>query len=128
DTTAVGYVFMPDPLTTANVKYGAPYIDNNDSPVPELDNERKLAQFPVTIEGDSMYLSTKYVRIADLGAPVTQPTYSKNGVFLFSRSEAGFEDVNAFYHINAFQEYIQRLGFTNLATYQIPVDAHGLTS
>lgn len=128
DTTAMGYIFLPDPLSTAKVNYGSPYIDNKDSAVFELDMERKIGTLKVTVEEDSMYLESQYVKIMDLDNPFTIPTYSKNGTFFYSRSEPGFEDVNAYFHINAYQDYIQKLGFTNLATYQLKVDAHGMTA
>lgn len=128
DTTAIGYIFLPDPLSTAKVNYGTPYIDNKDSAVFELDMQRKIGTLKVTVEDDSMYLESPYIKIADLDDPFTITSYSKNGTFFYSRSEPGFEDVNAFFHLNTFQEYIQKLGFTNLATYQLKVDAHGMTA
>lgn len=49
------------------------------------------------------------------------------GELLFDRTADGFEDVNAYFHIDRNQRYLQSLGFRDLraiARYAVPVDAH----
>ena len=119
-------IFLPDPLTTANVTYGTPYIDNNDTDVAELLDQIVSDSMTVTFENDTFKLESPYVKITEHSFPDVQPAVSTTPDFSFTRSQDGFEDVNAFYHINVFQNYIQSLGFDSLVNYQIHVDVHGL--
>lgn len=118
-------VFLPDPLTTAHVVYGAPYKDYNDSDVVELNAQRKTVAMNVNLVNDTFYLESPYVRIRDFSEPIVQPVYSVTPNFYFTRSQNGFEDVNAYYHINVMQKHVQSLGFSDVANYQIHVDTHG---
>jgi hypothetical protein len=43
-----------------------------------------------------------------------------------NRNHAGFEEVNIFYHLNSYREFLDSLGFGDLADYQLKVDAHGM--
>lgn len=125
DSIIQAYVFLPDPLTTAGVTYGAPYIDNNNGDVTELNAQRTIVNLKVDFTNDTFRLKSPYAIIADLSSPSVSPVFSKTTPdFLFTRSESGFEDVNAFYHITTFQEYVQSLGFNNLANYPILIDTH----
>ncbi|MCF8278719.1 MAG: T9SS type A sorting domain-containing protein [Flavobacteriales bacterium] len=126
DSTVTLWVFNPDPLTSANQAYGAPYADNSDQDVLELNAERIPAQSKLTFQDDIFYLKSDFVSIEEFSFPDVAPVTSSSPEFNYTRAEAGFEDVNAFYHINYFQQYIQSLGFTNLVNYQIWVDTHAL--
>ena len=42
DTIVEGTIFNPDPLTTAGVTYGAPYIDDSDNDYFEINQEIEL--------------------------------------------------------------------------------------
>jgi hypothetical protein len=61
----VGYVFDPDPLTTAGVEYGPPYVNANDADIHELNAqrvERPLRE--ISLSSDGRYLlDGPYVRI-----------------------------------------------------------------
>ena len=132
DSLVRAKVFLPDPLTTANRNYGTPYKDFSDSAVAELDFQRKdvmiTAQYDKSPSGkDSFYLMSPYVQIVDNQAPYTGLTWRSTPLFDFNRHQPGFEDVNAFYHINIHQKHIQSLGITNLGNYKMQVDAHGGT-
>ena len=126
DSLVSASVFMPDPLTTAGVTYGSPYIDSSDSDVSELNAERVNVNITVDFTNDTFRLISPYVKIRELSSPSTTETYSTSPSFNYTRSQQEFEDVNAYYHINVFQQYMQSLGFTNLVNYQIGVDAHAL--
>jgi hypothetical protein len=127
DSLATGYVFYPDPLTSAQRPYGAPYADFNDSAVPALDYERVPMPMRVQWDGDSFYLSGPYIRIVDISPPYTIQPASKGGIFNYSRHDKRFEAVNAYFHINNYQKHIKDLGFSTLGSSQLPVDVHALS-
>jgi hypothetical protein len=126
DSIVTVWVFNPDPLTTVNQNYGAPYSDQNDIDVLQLNAERIMTQALATFENDTFFLRNEYVSIEEFSLPIAEPVFSLTPEFNFTRSESGFEDVNAFYHISYFQVYIQSLGFTNIVDYPIAVDVHAL--
>lgn len=126
DSVATLWVFNPDPLTTAGQNYGAPYADSFDQDILELNAERVPVQMAVKFEDGTFSLSSDFVEIKDFSPPSTAPVTTTIPEFNYTRSESGFEDVNAYYHINHFQNYIQSLGFTNIVNYQIAVDVHAL--
>ena len=126
DSTIVAGVFLPNPLVSAGVFYGSPYTDDENGDVQQLNAE--IVQLPIGVkyENGVFSLESPWVKITEHSAPVTIPATSSIPEFIYTRSQAEFEDVNAFYHINKYQLYIQSLGFTNLVNYQIQVDAHAL--
>jgi hypothetical protein len=126
DSIITMWVFNPDPLSSANQTYGVPYSDAFDMDVLELNAEREMVQAPVTFENDTFFLRNDYVAIKEFSLPSIEPAYSLTSEFNFTRAEPGFEDVNAFYHITAFQAHIQTLGFSNIVDYPIEVDVHAL--
>jgi len=71
-------------------------------------------------------LSGSNVVISDLESPtnaVVDPAQS----LLFDRSQGQFEAVNAWYHIDRAQKYLQSLGYTGsrrLVDYAVPLDPH----
>lgn len=125
DTTGKGLVFIPDPLTKANVTYGGSYIDNNDADVTVLNQQRDTVTLKnLTYSNGTFMLDGPYVKITEFESPTVQPVTTSNGNFFYGRAASGFEDVNAYYHIDTMQRYIQSLGFSNLANFQILVDTH----
>ena len=119
-------VFLPDPLTTAGVTYGAPYIDDSDNDVSQLNAQRVAVNIKVDYTNDTFRLQGPYAIITECSTPTIPPVFYKTTPnFIYTRSQSGFEDVNAYYHITSFQDYIQGLGFTNLGN-QIWVDTHAL--
>lgn len=127
DTIAYGYIFEPDPLTTAQVNYGSPYVDNNDLDVSVLNAERKLKSFTVSFEGGEFVLKNDFVKIADFSPPNLAPVTSTNDQFQYTRSQNGFEDVNVLYHISNHKQHLDNLGFSNLPGYTIQIDPHALS-
>ena len=112
-TDAVGYVFDPDPISSAGVEYGGAYVDANDADVPELNAQR----FEVLLRGvsqgsDELYrLEGPYVRIdgATCGPQVYAPPAEPSPEFRYLRAHPGFEAVTIYYHIDKSQRYIQSL-------------------
>lgn len=125
DSLVNGMVFNPDPLTTAHVTYGGAYRDYNDSDVTQLNVQRQLHTFRAEFSGDTFRLRNNYVRLVDLNNDNIIPVVSLIPQFYFTRSQKGFEDVNAFYHLTQQQHHVQQLGF-NCADPLVLADPHGL--
>lgn len=122
-------VFIPDPLTSAQMVYGqnGKYRDNNNADAPELTNQLKDVTIPVTFEGGYYQLRTDYLEIADFDSPNIAPAQSDVPAFNYTRSQEGFEDVNAYYHINTYRNYVSLLGFSNMVAKKLFVDTHALS-
>jgi len=141
--TATAMVFLPDPLTSAHVYYGSPYVDDSNRDVSVLNAQRKPVNLEVTYDSGMYKLQNQYVIISEFSYPEVAPAVSPTPEFIFTRAQSGFEDVNAFYHITAFSRYIESLndtiinydslptpdttiiGFGNLVSIPVLVDAHG---
>ncbi|CAN5180663.1 hypothetical protein BH09BAC1_BH09BAC1_02270 [soil metagenome] len=121
-----GYVFNPDPITTAQTVYGAPYVDSNDANTMVLRNQRKLVNIEVTLIAGRYYLQNDHFVMTDFSGPNQTVVSSLTPSFLFNRSDTAFEEVNAYYHLTTFQRYIDSLGYTALTADPIQVDAHAL--
>lgn len=128
DSLVTAKVFRPDPITTAQVTYGNPigFKDYNDSDVVELNKQRIKVNLTVNFSNGVFYLISPFVMVTELSAPVTAPAITTVPNFDFTRGQKQFEEVNAYYHLNYFRQYVKSLGFTNLVNYQIQVDAHAL--
>lgn len=126
DSLVAAYVFNPDPLTTANQAYGGLYQDFDDADTPALNDERQAVQMVVQFDNGEFQLTNDVVKIVDQAKPDHDPATSTVPVFDFLRGNDNFEDVNAYYHIWNFNRYINTtLGFEDLATFQLRVDARG---
>jgi zinc metalloprotease ZmpB len=125
----VGYVFDPDPLTTAGVEYGPPYVNANDADIPELNVqrvERPLRE--ITRFDDGRYrLQGPYVTIVGsdvIGASYTPPA-PLLPEFRYTRANDFFEAVNAYYHIDESQRHAQALDI-DVRQFPVQVNPHGL--
>jgi hypothetical protein len=124
DTTINAQVFKPDPLTSANVFYGGTFQDFNDADYPEINAELQTVQFKASFEQGIFILKSDDFVIVDDYDPVTTIAAANQANFHYNRNQDQFEDVNAFYHLSLFQNYINALGY-NLPGIQLKVDAHG---
>lgn len=122
--TATAMVFIPDPLTSARVYYGASYVDSSDQDVAVLNAQRKQVAIEVTFNGTNYVLENRYAVLVDYSVPHVPPAVSPVPAFHFTRAQPGFEDVNAFYHISVFSQYVQSLGFGGLVSVPVLIDAH----
>lgn len=127
DSLVTGRIFLPDPLTTANKVYGGIYIDDNDLNSTWLSNELKEVDFLANYNAGVFSLDNAYIQLADLDLPTLAPVTSNTPVFNFNRSQSGFEDVNVFYHLSSYRQYVHSLGFS-LADNLLLVDPHGGTA
>jgi zinc metalloprotease ZmpB len=130
DTTGIGTVFNPDPLTTAGVVYGGNYVDNNDQDSPYLNDEREtVTLLGINYDAGAFRLEGPHVKCEDIESPFTNPPpVLASNDFSTTRSPDQFEWVNAYYHIDTYQRYVQSLGFTTLQNNPLRVDAHGLNN
>ncbi len=128
DTIGRAKVFLPDPITQAEALYENPYIDNNDANSEALNQWLTEVDIPLTWDSllSRWVLKSEACVIEDVSAPFVPVPNSFSGEFFFERGDPGFEAVNAYYHINEMQTYLQSLGFTNLVNYSISVDPNGL--
>lgn len=124
DSMVSANVFLPDPLTTAAVTYGSPYADNSDADAGVLTSQLVNINITVSYTAGTFFLEGPYAIIKDIESPSVAAATSTTPDFSFTRSQNGFEDVSAYYHINVQQAHLQSLGFTNLVNYAINVDAH----
>ncbi len=127
DTTARSYVFRPDPLTTAQQPYGRPYLDSLDTDRPALNQQRVLDTLWLTFANDSFRLRNRWFEVAEFDPPARRVVAAPTATGLhFTRSQSGFQQVNAFYHLTRCRHYLARLGFAGLLDQRIRVDASGL--
>ena len=128
-----GLAFDPDPLSSSGNNYGSPFVDNNDMDVFEVNQERRLIDLlDITQGSDGLYrLIGPHVQIVGEtagGSPVyTPPSESSPDGFRYARSNTFFESVNAYYHIDKSQRYIQSLNVgRDIQNISIRVNPHGL--
>jgi subtilisin-like proprotein convertase family protein len=114
-------VFDPNPVAALN---DSALHDRNDSAGAVPDGAYKQVELADVVESGT--LAGPHVRIAELQGPVVAPVNVSQPLF-FNRSESGFEDVNAYYHLDRSQRRLQDLGYNgtrSIARYPIDVDTH----
>jgi len=123
DSTVTGKIFNPDPLTTsqhfytdiASIMAGDTlyYDNNNGADAPWMDEQQQIVSFKATFNDSIFTLASPYVILTcyDTFAPNIPPVTSTTPQFYFNRSQSGFQDVNAFYHISKHRDYLAGLGF-----------------
>ncbi len=129
DSIVSGFVFLPDPLTTSNVLYGAPYQDGNNSDIAQINAERKFVSTTAKFDTSASLfrLENTFVKITEHSLPTVAPVTSSVPSFSFTRSQFGFEDFNVFYHLNNFHYYLQTIGFGTMVNFSINADTHALS-
>jgi Zn-dependent metalloprotease len=113
--TGTGQVFNPNPLATS---LDTTLRDNDDQDSPALTAQLQR----VTLLGlDSRgYLDGQF---ATTSPSQGQRAYSLQHTYFYTRSDARFEEVMAYYHVDTTQRYIQSLGFTNVNNRPQPLKA-----
>ena len=126
DSPVTAFVFLPDPLTTAEEQYGSPYVDADDADISQLNEQMQEVTIEADFNGTFFTLESPWISFNEHSGPTNTPAISSTPEFNFTREDDRFEEVNTFYHINTYQQHIQDLGFNNLVNYQISVDVHAL--
>lgn len=128
-----GYVFDPDPLTTAGLLYGTSLADNNDQDSDALNDQRILVDLLDITQGtDGLYrLTGPHVEIVSESSGGTNiyipPAEASPDGFQYTRANDFFEAVNVYYHIDKSQRYLQSLDVGHdIQNTSIAVNPHGL--
>lgn len=127
DTLISARVFKPDPLTRLGLTYGGANQDNGDADQLWLAMAYDTVQVLATWDSSAgkFLLENKWAIVEEFESPIFDPASSVNSTFFYNRSQSGFEDCNALYHITNFQEHIQSLGYDTLMDLQLQVETHG---
>ncbi|MFK7848754.1 MAG: T9SS type A sorting domain-containing protein [Rhodothermales bacterium] len=128
-----GFVFDPDPLTSAGLFYGAPYTDINDTDNDEINAQRILVDLlDISQDQNGMYhLTGPHVDIVSETsggtAVYTPPAEASPDGFQYTRANDFFEAVNVYYHIDKSQRYLQSLNVgRDIQNVSIQTNPHGL--
>jgi len=122
--SAQGRVFDPNPVARLNM----PSLqDQNDSAAAVPEAAYSIVDLP-GLPASGMLIGPN-VRIVDTDPPFTTHADASQSL-MFDRSQPQFEEVNAYFHIDRSQRYMQSLGYTGArqtVSYSIPVDPHALS-
>ncbi|MEN3046604.1 MAG: M36 family metallopeptidase [Candidatus Hydrothermales bacterium] len=124
-----GYSFNPDPLTTAHRVYNqnSYWADNNDADNDSLNGQRFLVPLlGLTDSAGWKLLKGPFAYLIDWDLPTVPIVKRTDGIFNYTRSQSGFEDVMVYFGIDIFQRYIQSLGFNNVNNEPQDLDPHGV--
>ncbi|GAB5538435.1 MAG: hypothetical protein Salg2KO_05380 [Salibacteraceae bacterium] len=126
DSTGIGGVFLPDPLTSSASEYGVIFSDLNDQNTSLFEEQERNVSFPIRWSSNdaAWVLESDHCIGIDTIQPQTELPKSVTGRFEFHRNEGEFEYVNTHYHINQYRLYLDSIGFDSMANYQIRYDAH----
>lgn len=127
DSSVKARVFRPDPVSRLQMAYGGNLRDYNDSSYALLRQAMDSVRIRISFENDSFRLKNAYMNFGEFSPPLRKKALSASAdSFLFDRNQPQFEEINAFYHLTSFRQYINGLGFDSLALYPVSVDAHGM--
>ncbi len=115
-----GFVFMPNPVVTLDRDDLTDFKDKDQDVFKKAYKTVQLKDID-----PSGILKGPYVDTTPFKKGPVCPDYS----FMFTREDDRFEAVNAYYHIDSFQRYIQALGFNSdksILARPIRVHVHGL--
>jgi len=114
-------VFDPNPVASLN---DPSLQDGNNAAAAVPDGAYRTVELEDVSESGP--LRGPNVALIDRQAPNTAPP-DGSGTLVFDRGASGFEDVNAYFHIDRNQRYLQSLGYVGeraIVPYPIGVDAH----
>ncbi|MEV6526946.1 bacillolysin [Longispora sp. NPDC051575] len=112
--TGTGKVFLPNPVVSqqnSNLK----------------DNSANSAFTYKTVTLTGLYAKNKLVG-GYANNVSKKPVASSSGSYAFDRTQAGFAQVQGYFHITSAQEYIQSLGFANVNNESQDYQTTGLTA
>jgi len=120
--TGKAQVFDPNPIVTSgNINL------RHDSPAATLNGQRvsvNLDRLDAKDANGKLHLDGQYVHMQEIEAPAHAEPVSAAGDFSYDFDSNDFLDAMAYFHIDGFQDYIQKtLKLTNCANYSIAVDA-----
>ncbi len=137
-TTATGSatVFNPDPLSSAQVSYGATgYVDGGDADTAQLTSQlAAVSLLDIDFTAGIHTLKGPYAEIQDFESPFKGLFTQAGSVFNATRNPDVFEAANTYYHIDTLMRYINTPGPGGLGLTVLPYqysggvrfDPHGL--
>lgn len=123
DSLVKAKVFLINPINTAEVEYGGQYVDNKDSTNSSLDSQLREVTMRVRYENDTFFLGDDRFMFQNVIDPATPPVFSLSDTFFYNRSDENFEEVNAFYHLSNYANYLEQIGYGALLFDTLVVDA-----
>ena len=123
DSTTWARVFAPNPIVSQKAVYGGEFSDRGDQDSDSLTAALQWVQLRVKKNGSQSLLEDGYLRFGQVSDPLTNTVSSNNDSFNFTRSQRGFEQVNAFYHLQQMSRQVEQMGFGELLD-SIIIDAH----
>lgn len=132
DSTVQVHIFDPDPLTTAGVSYGGAYSDNEDQTNASLENQQQWRSIACAFDENTglFTLENEIIKIVSLvgDSPFYAVATSLQPSFNYNRSEPGFEDVMAYYHLTHYLDYVHSLDDGLCSGSELWVDTHALST
>ncbi|MBC8329942.1 MAG: M36 family metallopeptidase, partial [Planctomycetes bacterium] len=116
--TGAGQVFDPNPVQTLD-NHGLKDSNDANSAVPASE------YYPVALLDltGSGYLDGPYASTSPTSGRAYQPSLQ----FIYQRNPDAFEEVMCYYHVDAFQRYLQAIGQANANNRQQRMDVNGTT-
>jgi M6 family metalloprotease-like protein len=122
-----GQVFIPNPVNSLN---NNGLTDSNYSTQPHTSDNpnpyytRTLLDLDPPV-GGKYKLTGPFVTLEEIESPTHAPPSESTATFVYQRSDANFDDVMVYYHIDAMERYIQLLGFIHVNNRRVRVDSDG---
>jgi hypothetical protein len=126
DSSVKATVFRPDPVTRLKMPYGGLLVDQNDNSNSLLNSALDTVYLKAKFDSDTFYLENQWFKLGEYSLPTRPLAKLTQSDFCFRRDNPYFEEVNVYYHLNRFRSFIDSLGFSDLADYQLQIDAHGM--
>ncbi len=96
DSMVSGYIFRPDPLTTAQKFYGSPYTDSSDFTNSHLDSQRVMVRFKAAYTNDSFRLQSRLFRLVDFIGSSVKPVIKADTLLLTTAASLGLKTLILF--------------------------------
>ncbi|WP_242107736.1 hypothetical protein [Luteimonas aquatica] len=133
-TVASGWVFQPDPLSSARKAYDDPgYTDGDNANTPELTSQLRtvlLRDISYLPGGRTFRLTGPYADCRDIEEPNDNACPNqKQRNFQYARDHVHFDAVNAYFHIDSYMRYVNDTLKIAVVPYQykggVRFDPHG---
>lgn len=117
-----GFVFDPDPLSSAQVAYDTPgYTDGSDATTPQLDAERvSVTLKDIQFDGTNYTLIGPWAEVVDFEAPFKGLFPQATNTFNYTRFDDAFEAANTYYHIDTVMRYLNITLGLNIEPFAYP--------
>ena len=127
-----GFVFDPDPLSSAQATYGDPgFVDGSDATTTQLDAERvSVTLKDIQFDGTNYTLIGPWAEVRDFESPFNGLFPQPTNTFNYNRFDNAFEVANTYYQIDQTMRYLNITLGLNIEPSAYPggvrFDPHGL--